>query len=171
MRRQRSNAARDLCKTPDLSTVQSNSIAERADNIEIFSSVREAHCAEMCQRWGFCKGLCLLHAITAHISNEPPEPGPLFHPLSGPLSESGESLPASAVLILNAPATVSLPFGRLASAWWLSGALLSNSACCLRIAAKPRSGLINNALISSRCLLASPEKLLGLANANGRMAS
>ena len=47
----------DLCKTPDLSTVQSNSIAERADNMEIFSSVREARCKEMCQRWGFCKGL------------------------------------------------------------------------------------------------------------------
>jgi len=50
-------AGRGLCKTSALGTVQSNSIAERAENIEIFSIVREAHCAEMCQRRGFCKGL------------------------------------------------------------------------------------------------------------------
>ncbi|CRZ20302.1 conserved protein of unknown function [Kingella kingae] len=38
-----------------MSAVQSDSIAERADNIEIFSSVREAHHEEMRQRWGFAK--------------------------------------------------------------------------------------------------------------------
>ncbi|XXQ68822.1 FAD-dependent 5-carboxymethylaminomethyl-2-thiouridine(34) oxidoreductase MnmC [Neisseriaceae bacterium B1] len=46
---------RNLCKTPDLSAVQSDSIAQRADNIEIFSSAGEAHREEMCQRWGFAK--------------------------------------------------------------------------------------------------------------------
>ena len=52
-------SGRNLCKTSDLSTVQSNSIASCADNIEIFSSIREAHCEEMSQRWGFCKGFRL----------------------------------------------------------------------------------------------------------------
>ncbi|EGK07227.1 hypothetical protein HMPREF0476_1890 [Kingella kingae ATCC 23330] len=42
-------------QNPDLSAVQSDSIAERADNIEIFSSVRKAHHEEMRQRWGFAK--------------------------------------------------------------------------------------------------------------------
>ncbi|XXQ67532.1 class I SAM-dependent methyltransferase [Neisseriaceae bacterium B1] len=48
-------SSRNLCKTPDLSAVQSDNIAANADNIEIFSSSREAHREEMCQRWDFAK--------------------------------------------------------------------------------------------------------------------
>ena len=64
------NPGWDLCKTPDLSAVQSDSIAERADNIEIFSSVREVHHEEMRQRWGFAKVSvfkCTVHFYTQSL--------------------------------------------------------------------------------------------------------
>nr|WP_314269230.1 hypothetical protein [uncultured Kingella sp.] len=41
----------DLCKTSDLGTVQCNSIAERAENIEIFSSF-EKRVAKKCAKDG-----------------------------------------------------------------------------------------------------------------------
>ncbi|EGK08342.1 protein of hypothetical function DUF198 [Kingella kingae ATCC 23330] len=49
-----------------MSAVQSDSIAERADNIEIFSSVREAHHEEMRKRWGFAK----VSGCNQHIHKE-----------------------------------------------------------------------------------------------------